>query len=182
MNNYRCKSSKAIGWLLLSTAFFTSGCTTFSIENREGIELAHKDIDRAQISGSRLKPGKQYSPQDLQSAVVLYNEARSSVNSYLNDAIRDAADYSVTKDRASYEKSGAGEKIQMFVSKSADITGTTPQSAIANVSVAATFIAEIKKLMDAEQRAAHDRFADAIRNSMMKPFDELPNFDGSSLK
>lgn len=167
---------------LLVSAVFLTGCSTFQVKNTEGLRLAYEDIDRSTSKAVELRKLKNITDQQRNEASDLYRDAKSSINSYLQQAITDAADYVVDNPVDGYLATQSTEKVSVFRKKVNELRGSAPAPVDKSVALvipwippAVTVITEIKKLHDQSQKAAYERFEKTVKESLMKNYEELPS-------
>lgn len=170
---------------VILSVFMLTGCAQFQVKNTDGLRLAYEDIDRASSKGAELKSLQNVTEQQRQGAADLYREAKATLNSYLQQAITDAASYTVDKNAESYASTKASEKVSSFQSKvnelRASARGETKAFAGEWIApVAERVITKIKELHDQNQKAAYERFEKIVKEHMMKNFEELT--DGKTEK
>lgn len=159
----------------LAAAVALSGCSTFTVKNTDGLQLAYEDIDRASSYASRLKSAPQVPADERNEAVGLYIDTKGKINSYLEKAITDAADYEVNNPREEYLASGAREKEQLFEKKVTEATGRQMRLAPDAWSpVAGAVINAIWDLNQKNREAARQKFEDTVKKYEMKNYEEIP--------
>ena len=168
---------------LLVSAVFLTGCSTFQVKNTEGLRLAYEDIDSSTSKAVELRKLKNITDRQRNEASDLYRDAKSSINSYLQQAITDAADYVVDNPVDSYLATQSVEKVSVFRKKVNELRETAPSPVDKSVELAipwavplaVTVITEITKLHDQSQKAAYERFKKTVKESLMKNYEELPS-------
>jgi len=164
---------------LFFLALFLAGCSTFNVKETEGLRLAYVDIDRASSKGVELKRLQNISLQQRQEAIDLYQEAKASLNGYLQKAITDAADYTVDNTADSYSQAGCNGKVTVFTEKVNQLrqANTFQYAALIKIEdwkpTAVSVITKIKELHDQDQKAAYDRFEKTVKGYFMKNYEEL---------
>ena len=166
-----------------------TGCS-FQVKNTEGLRLAYQDIDLATSKGIELKTLENVDAKQRKEAENLYREIKAEINSYLQQAITDAADYTVNNPKESYIAIDANEKVLSFKSM-VDRLGTrfprnqamlnqfhakysTKDFPIFGASdLAITVINTILELHNQNQKAAYERFKETVNKYMMKDYTEL---------
>ena len=161
--------------LLVAVTILLNGCM-FQVKNTKGLQLAYQDIDLATSKGLELKALKIVDKQQQQEAVGLYQDAKAAINSYLQQAITDAADYTVNEPEESYLETEARKKASVFKAKVDELRARSATKAFPGVVVqelAVIVIDAIFELHGQSQKAAYERFIETVEKYMMKNYTEL---------
>jgi len=175
--------------LLIKIILPLTGCV-FQVQNTEGLRLAYEDIDLATSKGIELKALENVDAPQKKEAVDLYRDVKATINSYLQQAITDAADYIVNNPEESYIATKASEKVLSFQSMVDSLSQKFPRNQamldelkakysttdfpIFGVSdLAITAINAILELHNRNQKAAYERFKETVTKYMMKNYSEL---------
>ncbi len=152
-----------------------TGCTKFRVKNIDGLELAYGDIYLAHSGARELKSLQNVPEKQMHEARKMYNEAQSSVNSYLDKTITEAAgSFKVEKTADSYSSTSSNEKIIKFRRKVSEIGGFSIMSVDLLPEIILSLLGKIKELHDKEQEAAYLRFKSMVEENKMKNFEDLP--------
>ncbi len=160
--------------LLVAITLPLTGCT-FQVKNTEGLRLAYEDIGLAESKGLELKALKNVDKQQRQEAVGLYQDAKATINSYLQQAITDAAGYTVNKPAESYIATKAHEKVSSFQAKVDELSPKFLIQAIPGVVpvIVGPLIERILEQHGQNQKEAYERFKKTVEKYMMKNYVEL---------
>jgi len=172
-------------FILLPLLILLGGCSSFRVINTDGLRLAYEDVDRATSKAVELRSLSGVAKNKEAEAVDAYREAKASINSYLQQAITDAADGKVDNPARSYTETSSPGKIAVFVGKVDEVKAvgqesaldTGQESALDWAPLAVTLISEIKSLNDEERTAAYERFKATVSSHMMPNFEALPGHD-----
>ena len=165
--------------LILSTIGLTGCITAFTVKNTEGLHLAYRDIDRASSYASKLISMRGIPPKSLEEAADLYRQAKSELNSYLQNAITAASDYDVNNPKEEYLATQCTPSVDAFEKKVKELRGFRPMSASAWIPIAEAVINKIWELNQKAREGGRKSFEETVTKYMMKNFEEIPSASGA---
>ena len=161
-----------VAFLLIIMCMMLAGC--FKVKNTDGLRAAYEKIELAYPLVIEIDSRQDLKGKDRQVLVDSYNEAKASVNSFLEDAKTKSISV-VDIPKEAFEKDSASQKIDKFISdvKASREKGKAIPPAVV-FEIAALIIDKIWELHNENEKIAYERFVKIIDDNKMVEFNQVP--------